>query len=279
MRNWFPFWYLHPAQHLTRDLPYRDGTVLPYCKFKNKSKMKKRVLHAPALLVALVLCFNTTQAQQKSNSGSKGQGTTLNVTTNRSDATSETQIDYVEDGHRYKIRMKDSSVQEMYVDDKKLSPEEYSKYEPVVKKILDQIEKDRQQAELDREQARRDRAQAEQDRKQAERDREQATRDRQQAQKDREQAQRDREQAAIDRQKAAEDRKQLQALLDEVVKEKLVESRESLTSMELDDEKFLINGKEQPQNMHNRYKQKYLKESHNRIRYQTDGGRKTLTLN
>lgn len=255
--------------------------------------MKRKFLLAPALLVALVLGNHATQAQQKNESGRKEIRSSLNVTSTRSDGSGETHIDYVEDGHRYKIRLDGSKIVEMYVDGKKVPEADYAKYEPKVKVILEQIEKDRKQAEMDRAQAEKDRQQAakdreqadkereqaRRDREQAERDRGQAQRDRQQAERDRSQAQKDRAQAEIDRKKAEEDRKLVEALFEELVTEKLVEDRQSLTSLELDDAKLVINGKEQPQSVHSRYKQKYLKGAHNQIRYRNSGESRTLTVN
>jgi hypothetical protein len=122
-------------------------------------------------------------------------------------------------GKTYSIKRVDKKIQEMYVNGEKLSEDKYAEYEPVIKEIDEQIERDRAQAELDRQQAERDREQAMRDRQQAERDRQHAMRDQEQAKldrahadKDRLQAEQDREQSIRDRQQAEKDR--LQANLD-----------------------------------------------------------------
>jgi hypothetical protein len=67
----------------------------------------------------------------------------------RSGGSDEMQIDYVEDGHRYKIRFNGAKIAEMYIDDKRIPKTDFAKYESTVKKIREQIENDQQQAEKD----------------------------------------------------------------------------------------------------------------------------------
>ena len=297
--------------------------------------MKAQILLAFALFMGVVVWTTPAKAQKTENR------TLLSVNSNSSDGSGETTIEYMEDGRRHKIRLNGSRITEIYVDDKKIPAEDFSKYEPSVKKILAQVEKDREQArkdreqaelhreqarkdreqaELHREQADKDRAQAEKDRQQADKDREQARqhreeaernrkqlneerekmdkhradaeqhrkqaeldrkqaeKDREQAQRDREQAQRDREQAAKDRARAEEDRKLFEAMIDELVKEKLLDSREALSSLELTETTLTINGKEQAANIHSRYKEKYLKNKNNRMMYRNSGGNRNLSF-
>jgi len=264
--------------------------------------MKIKFLLASVLVIASALQSSNVNAQQKNEKQKNDGGTSLNVMTDMPDGSGETLINYTEDGHRYKIKLSGSKVIEMFVDDKKVAEEDYAKYDSLVKKILVQIEKDRKQAEEDRKQAEKDRQQADkdreqanedrkqagkdreradQDRKQAEKDREQAEKNRQQADqdqeraekdreqagKDREQAEKDRKQAEVDRKRAEEDRKLLNEMIDEVVKEKLVENKEALKSLVLDDNEFIVNGIKQPDNLHSKFKAKYLKSSRRRINY------------
>lgn len=151
-----------------------------------------------------------------------------------------------------------------------------------------QAEKDRQHAERDREQAGKDRQQAEKDRvkfkeeqgqaelymKQAEKDREQAEKDRQQALKDQAQAVEDRKQAELDRKQAEKDRKQaeedraiVKSLIEELVKEHIIPDEKSVTSLVLTDDEFTINGKKQPEKLHNTFKTKFLKKRGSGISY------------
>jgi hypothetical protein len=271
--------------------------------------MKINFLLALMLVISLSLQSCILNAQQKNNRDKDG-GTTLNVMT---DMSGESLINFTEDGHRYKIRLTGSKITEMYVDDKKVAEEDYAKYDSLVKKILAQIEKDRKQAEEDRKQAEKDRQQADkdreqanedrkqaekdreradQDRKQADKDREQAEKDRQQADEDRKRADRDREQAEkdrvqagkdraqaeIDRKQAEEDRKLLEEMITDVVKEKLVENKEALKSLVLDDTEFSVNGVKQPDNLHSKFKAKYLKNNHRRINYRNSGEYRQMSI-
>lgn len=267
--------------------------------------MKAKLILTAAFAAAMGLHCSTVNAQHKSESQA--------YETFYSD---ESVITHTEDGHKYRIRLKKEKIVELIVDGKEIPQSEYSKYEPMVKKILEQVEKDRAQAEKDRAQAEKDRAQAEKDRERAEIDREQATKDRVQAEKNREQADRDREEAAkhrvqaekdraqsqidreratkdreqaekdraraeidrqqaekdraraeIDRKKAEEDRKLIDSMLDEVVSEKMVESRDALKSLSLDDKELIVNDVKQSEAIHARFKAKYLKTGQTRIRY------------
>src|SRR5688500_11788780 len=236
--------------------------------------MKIKFLLASVLVIASALQSSNVNAQQKNEKQKNDGGTSLNVMTDMPDGADETLINYTEDGHRYKIKLSGSKVIEMFVDDKKVAEEDYAKYDSLVKKILVQIEKDRKQAEEDRKQAEKDRQQADkdreqanEDRKQAGKDRERADQDRKQAEKDREQAEKNRKQAEVDRKRAEEDRKLLNEMIDEVVKEKLVENKEALKSLVLDDNEFIVNGIKQPDNLHSKFKAKYLKSSRRRINY------------
>jgi chromosome segregation ATPase len=122
----------------------------------------------------------------------------------------------------------------------------------------EQAKRDRMQADRDREQAEKDRAQADKDRQQAGRDQEQAGRDREQAERDREQAGRDREQAERDRKRAAEDRAIMQSIMDDLVKDGLVPDKESVHSLKLNADEFLLNGKSLPEAVQKKYIGKYV---------------------
>ncbi|RYZ26389.1 MAG: hypothetical protein EOO10_15690 [Chitinophagaceae bacterium] len=268
--------------------------------------MKKKLLSAPALLFALVLFNNTTQAQTK-NESRKDLPKSINISSINSNGSDETEMNYTQDGSRYKVRLNGSRIVEMYVDDKKLAEANFPKYEPAIKKVLAQIEEDRKQAEIaraeaekhrqqarkerelvnkmreeahiNREEIQKHRAQAERDRVLVNEERKHADRERERANVHRQQAEEHRTHAEVDRRKAEEDRKQIEAMFDELVADKLITNRESLTSLELDETKLFVNGKEQPANIHQRYKQKYLKESHRQLHYRSSGRNRTLTVN
>lgn len=293
--------------------------------------MKAKLVLATAFAVALGLHCSTANAQQKGESQS-----------HETFYSDESIVNHIENGHRYTIRLEKKKIVQLSIDGKEVPPAEYSKYDAMVKKILEQVEKDRAQAEKDRAQAEKDReraemdraqadknrVQAEKDREQAEKDREeavkhreqaekdraqsqidrdraakdrvqaekdreqaekdranaekdrlQADKDRVRAEKDREQAEKDRAQAEIDRKKAEEDRKLVEAMLDEVVAEKLVENRDALKSLSLDDKELVVNDVKQSDAMHSRFKAKYLKPGQNRIRYSNGTNFRGISIN
>ncbi len=196
-------------------------------------------------------------------------------------------------GPLYTLHMIGDKLLDLTVDGHQVPSDSMSRYGPVIKEIKVQVERsrvqarlDRQQAERDREQAGRDREQAERDRVQAEKDREQAERDRAQAEKerqqagrdqeqtvrdreqaekdreqagrDREQAGRDREQAERDRKRAAEDRAIMQNIMDDLVKDGLVQDKESIHSLKINSDEMILNGKPLPEAVQKKYIAKYV---------------------
>lgn len=130
-------------------------------------------------------------------------------------------------GKEYSFKLVNGKVNNLYVDDVKIAPEQYAKYSTEINKIKEQIRLDRIQAEKDRAQAKIDRAQADKDREQAERDRVQAEKDRTeaissrgQAEKDQVQAGKDREQAERDREQSVKDRAQAELDRAQAVKDR-----------------------------------------------------------
>jgi hypothetical protein len=185
-----------------------------------------------------------------------------------------------ENGPLYTLQMEGDKVLDLTVDGHAVPSDSINgNYKAVIQEIKAQVERarvqsrlDRQQAERDREQAKRDRVQADRDRQQADRDREQAEKDRAQADKDRqqagrdqeqagrdrEQAERDREQAERDRKRAAEDRAIMQSIMDDLVKDGLVPDKESVHSLKINADEFLLNGKSLPEAVQKKYIAKYV---------------------
>jgi colicin import membrane protein len=180
-----------------------------------------------------------------------------------------------ENGPLYTLHMAGDKVLDLTVDGRAVSSDSINgSYKAVIQEIKGQVERARVQARLDRLQAERDREQAGRDREQAEqrrdvnrqrgtggragRDQEQAERDRQQAGRDREQAERDREQAERDRKRAAEDRAIMQSIMDDLVKDGLVPDKESVHSLKINADEFLLNGKSLPEAVQKKYIAKYV---------------------
>jgi colicin import membrane protein len=164
-----------------------------------------------------------------------------------------------ENGPLYTLRMEGDKVLDLTVDSHAVPSDSINgSYKAVIQEIKAQVERARVQARLDRQQAERDREQAEKDRQQAGRDQEQAERDRQQAGRDREQAERDREQADRDRKRAAEDRAIMQSIMDDLVKDGLASDKESIHSLKINADEFLLNGKPLPEAVQKKYIAKYV---------------------
>jgi hypothetical protein len=263
----------------------------PYCLLINK---KSKVMKFRFLIATFLVVISASQTVQ-------AQNTRYNQTRSSWIDGDNAQINTDFDGHRYELRLVAGKLKELTVDGKQIAESDFGNYDAPIKKIMEQLEKDRKQAEKDRAQAEKDREQAGRDRQQAEKDREQATKDRAraevdrtqaekerqqadkdraQAEKDREQAEKDREQATkdraqaekdraqaeIDRKKAEEDRKMIDAFLTEIVSSNLSSNKNDLKSIMLDDTQFTINGTKQSDAIHSQFKTKYLK-GKNRISY------------
>jgi DNA mismatch repair ATPase MutL len=126
-------------------------------------------------------------------------------------------------------------------------------------KDREQADRDREQAVNDQKQAERDQQQSQLERLQAERDRQQAEKDREQAGRDREQAERDRQQAVLDRKRAEEDRAILRSLIQDAVKDGLVPDEDSVFSVKLNEDEFILNGKKPSEAIQKKYIAKYAK--------------------
>jgi chromosome segregation ATPase len=151
-------------------------------------------------------------------------------------------------------------------------------YKRQIQNERDQLERDRIRVTKERERAAMDRRQVEKDREQADHDREQALQDRKQAEHDREQAAQDRKQAELDRKQANEDRKLLEEMINDVVREKIVDNKDAVKSLILDDTELTVNGFKQNDSLHNKFKAKYLKKSGSRINYRNSGGSKGVSI-
>ncbi len=251
-----------------------------------------------ALCFAVIAC-QAIQAQDENRSALRRQLESLNVSTDTDNGIEETTIRYKKDGHRYRILMTGKKIRDFYLDDRKLDATEYARYEAEVKEILDQIEADRQQAQKHRQEAEQHRLKAQSTRQHAIANRETSMRDReavgkskkeadaarisvekdkQAAQHARERAELDRQRAAIGRKKAEADRQAYEALLNEMITDKLVESKNDLQSFTLDKDGLMVNGKMQSSEISGRYKAKYLVDQRVRMQYKKDGQRGSMSI-
>jgi hypothetical protein len=239
--------------------------------------MKTNVIRQAVLTTAFMACMGLGYAQKKPTTKTTVSPSetirTIEVESYATDPAGETRMRFKKGGEDYSMKLVGEEVTELTIDGKKVAAENMHQYKDLIDAMVAQLKKDRIQAEEDRKQAAIDRAQAQKDRErieidrvQANKDREQANRDRQQAMRDRAQAEKEREraiidrkQAEIDRKHAEEDRALIKTMLEAAVKDGLIADADAVTQFELSGEGLWINGKKQPDGIHQKYKAAYLK--------------------
>ena len=205
------------------------------------------------------------------------------------------------DSPHYSIRIEKDKVVELSVDGRKIPADSLYVYDSVIRKLTAKAAKDQYQAKVDREkaelakeQAERDRMGADGEKEKADRDKEQAEQamkmeqdmqqakeqaeqaemdmrrakqDMQQAKRDLEQAMLEREKAERDRKLAAEDMEMTQRMIGEIVKDGLAPDTQSIVSITLNQDEFVLNGKKQPDAVHKKYATKFLVKPGYKISY------------
>jgi|GEM_PF-2663111 len=285
--------------------------------------MKNKLLFASFMMSAVAFAVTPASAQKTEPSTE-----IRSVYTNND----ETTLNFSRDGHQYRIKMTGNRITELYRDDVKVAPEDYNKYDSMIKEVLAEVEKQReeankmrQEAEVQRKKAEEFRAQAEVQRKDAEKQREEAEVQRKQAdvfraeaekqrgqaekqrleaekqrseadkmrleaeqqrkkaeefraqaEVQRKDAEKQREEAEKQRKIAEKNREMMEKMLDEIVSEKIVDNRDNLKTVELDEKEFVVNGVKQTDKLHAQFKEKYLKGT--RIRYERNDSFRRISM-
>ncbi len=181
----------------------------------------------------------------------------------------------------------EAEVQRKQADKQRLEAEKQRKEADVQRQ---QAEKQREEAEQQRKQADVFRAEAEKQRFEAEKQRTEAGKMRLEAEQQRKkadefraeaevqrkEAEKQRAEAEIQRKEAEKTRELIEKMLDEVVTEKVVGSRDELKTLLLNDEELVVNGEKQSDKLHSQFKAKYLKGK--QIRYERNDSFRRISM-
>jgi len=170
--------------------------------------MKSKFIQTFIIAVIVGLITTETYSQEKNprrQVRTEITSESYSVIFDNSDGSFTFNITYKEEGKLYKMKVVNSKIVEMTADGKKVPPEEFSKYDKMLEKILAKIGEDRKKAEEDRKHASIEREKAEFDREQSDNDREHADRERDNADRDREHADAERDEASRERDRASRD--------------------------------------------------------------------------
>ncbi len=191
-------------------------------------------------------------------------------------------------GTIYKIIKLNGAISKLYVDGEIIANEKISNYSGVINKIDEQVRRMRaeqlirnkeqeqrnvEQAIKNKEQEQRNAEQAILNKKQEERNAEQAVLNKEQELRNAEQAIRNKEQEERNAEQAILNKEQeqrniiLRSIMDDLVKENIIKDTKSLRSLSLNSEEMLVNGERQSAEVHERYKNKYLKSAEDQYNY------------
>jgi len=248
--------------------------------------MKKSLLFGIIIMMAMVL-----GAQENEQQGA-GDLNIMSMSTETWGGVTEMRLKFKKEGKLYEMKLRDSKITEMFIDEKKVQESEFSKYDAMVSELLKEFEErrkkaaiEREKARLQREEGRKQREQASQARRQAMMERTQQQREeRRTAQMERQRANRERglfgrkeanearmrsnrerEQAQQYREQAGAERRMMDKLIDDLQWEDIIDDKEDLKSLLLDKDELTVNGKKQSKSLQKKFKEKYL-----------DGGREKI---
>ena len=248
--------------------------------------MKKKIFNRAILCLATTLLLTSGYAQKKEQITKKSPtNAEVTIKTEGNAITDGNIVDYNDGDHTYSFKIKGDKISDLYVDDKKIPTNEYSKYQSAINKILLQIKKDKELAQQDMMKAQQDQKQAKMNmeeaqlsKEKAEQDMRQAKIEKQRAEQDQQVAMKDLEKAKLDKLTAEEDSKLLNNLLGEIVSEKIVSNEEDISSISLNSTAFIVNGKKQSSSLHQKFKAKYLKGADSELKYQNSNNSRHFNI-
>ncbi|MFT3674280.1 MAG: hypothetical protein QM781_00135 [Chitinophagaceae bacterium] len=168
---------------------------------------------------------------------------------------------------------KEADAQRLQAEKQREEAEEQRKQADVFRA---EAEKQRGQAEKQRFEAEKQRTEADKMRLEAEQQRKKADEFRAGAEVQRKEAEKQRAEAEVQRREAEKNRALMEKMLDEIVTEKIVSSRDDLKTIQLDDKEFVVNGVKQTDKLHSQFKAKYLKGK--QIRYERNDSFRRISM-
>lgn len=154
--------------------------------------MHQKITVAPFLLVLVIGINAVAKGQASQHDSVRASGKEV--------------LSVYQRGHSYDIMIVNDKTIGLEVDNKRIDPADFHRYDSIVNAIKADLREDNDRAADERAEEKRDWEQERRDQEQAERDREQDVRDRAQEKLDREQEQRDREQEYRDKEQEKKDR-------------------------------------------------------------------------
>lgn len=259
-----------------------------YHNNKTLNNMEKKFLSAGFIMASICFfAFASGNAQQKVKeekivsqapaAASEKTSTTISFT-NDTVPSKETpgkdgfsgKINTVIGGNRYILITKNSQINELYVNGKKISDETIGEYKTITDQIMKQLKVNMAQHEKDMAQHKKDMVQHEKDiaeyeinMVQYEEDMVQHEKDMAQYEKDMTQHEKDMAQHKIDMEQHEKDMVQFRILQEKVIEdfisEKIINDKKELVSYKLNAEELIVNGIKQSAAIHKKLKDKYVK--------------------